>query len=116
MNTAKFKGYLLSKTIWAAVIGALLGAYQLTAPNYGWDTKWLPGAEMILGALGLYGLRTATTTLGKPTPGTADNIVPGPVSTPGTLAPNPDSAPDNILPPAGVIEPPPVSGTPEEQK
>jgi hypothetical protein len=71
----KYKSYLASKTVWAAIIAAALGGYKLVAPSYHWDVSWVPGVEYVLGAFGLYGLRTATTTLG--TPPTTDNVVPG---------------------------------------
>ena len=71
----KYKAFLMSKTVWAAILAAGLGAYKLIAPSYHWDVAWLPGAEYILGALGLYGLRVANSTLGT-APTAPDNVVP----------------------------------------
>ena len=80
----KYKGYLASKTVWAAILAALLGAYKLTAPSYHWDTSWVPGVEYALGAFGLYGLRTANTTLGA-APTQPDNVVPSAPPTPAEV-------------------------------
>ena len=75
----KYKSYLASKTFWAALLFVLVGAYTTLAPAYGWDTKWVPGIIAILTGLGLYGIRTADSTLvapGKPIPVATDNVVP----------------------------------------
>ena len=80
----KYKSYLSSKTFWAALFFVLVGAYTALAPAYGWDTKWVPGVVAILTGLGLYGIRTADSTLlmpGKtPPPATPDNVVPAAVT------------------------------------
>ncbi|GGR39779.1 hypothetical protein [Deinococcus ruber] len=78
----KAKPFWQSKTFWAAVFAALIGGYRLIAPNYHWDIGWVPAAEYILTGLGLWGIRTANTTIGQPTPTTPDNVVP---STPAGL-------------------------------
>lgn len=76
----KAKPFWQSKTFYAALFAALIGAYQLIAPSYHWDTRWVPGVEALLAALGVWGVRTATTTIGPPSgpaaPTSPDNVVP----------------------------------------
>lgn len=120
MNTTKFKSLLASKTIWTAIIAAVLGGYRLIAPSYHWDIAWMPGAEFILGAFGLYGLRVANTTLtpgGLPpvTPTPPDNIVPSPAPVPAPVpqpAPQPIPAPLPVAPPLPDPVPAPFDYTP----
>ena len=80
------KPIYMSKTVWAAVLTALVAIYEAIAPNYGWPTQFVAELKTVLIGLGLYGLRTANTTLGgtQTTPPTSpvaeqpNNVVPGP--------------------------------------
>ncbi len=80
MTPIPTKPFWASKTFWAALLGALLGGYQLLAPAYGWDTRWVEGVWFMLASLGFIGIRTAKTTLGNPetapAPSTPDNVIP----------------------------------------
>lgn len=85
-NTVPTKPWYTSKTIWAAVVTALVAIYKAIAPTFGWPVDFLPTLEGVLIAVGLYGLRTANTTIGgtETTPPSSpvieqpNNIVPGP--------------------------------------
>ena len=60
------KSWWQSKTVWAAIITALIGAADVILKQFGVDINSLPyvGAVLaILGALGIYGRVTATTTI-----------------------------------------------------
>lgn len=83
-----------SKTFWAALLTALIGAYRVMAPNYGWDTGWIEGAVIILAGLGLWGIRMADTTLTttRPTPDAPANVLPGPAA--DTVPPRSDDLTD----------------------
>lgn len=99
----KYKSYLSSKTFWAALFFVLVGAYTALAPAYGWDTKWVPGVVAILTGLGLYGIRTADSTLltpGKsPPPTTPDNVVPAVAASPADIING-----STLAPPANGLE------------
>lgn len=70
-----------SKTFWASFLAGLIGAYRVMAPKYHWDVGWVDGAVIFLGAVGLWGVRTADSTI--------------------TATPTPDPAVDNVVPDAG---------------
>jgi len=75
----KYKSLLSSKTFWASLFVVLVGAYTELAHAYGWDVRWVPGVVTMLTGLGLYGIRTADSTLvlpGQTPPKTDDNVVP----------------------------------------
>lgn len=62
------KKWYTSKTIWAGIITAVVGAAQAICLQFGFDLLANPIAGVILtllGALGVYGRATATTTLTK---------------------------------------------------
>lgn len=63
MNTKK---WWTSKTIWAGIITALIGAAQTIGLQFGFDLMAHPIASMILsvlGVLGIYGRVSATTSI-----------------------------------------------------
>lgn len=74
------KPWYQSRTWWSCFFAGIIGAYQTIAPAYHWDDKWVPGATIVLGALGLWGVRTATSTVQGP------------------LSPGQPAQPDNVLP------------------
>lgn len=83
------KNWWQSKTVWAAIIAVIVTAYNAIAPYQKWPE--IPEAVYaLLGAFGLYGIRTANTTITSSAP-----------------APRP-TAPDNVVPAA-----PPASGLEE---
>lgn len=60
------KKWYLSKTIWAGIITALVGAAQTIGLQFGFDLLTNPIASVILtilGALGVYGRTTASTAI-----------------------------------------------------
>lgn len=60
------KDWYKSKTIWAGIITAVVGAAQTIGLLFGFDLLANPIASMIisvLGVLGVYGRTTATTTI-----------------------------------------------------
>lgn len=60
------KKWYLSKTIWAGIITALIGAAQTIGLQFGFDLLANPIASMVisvLGALGIYGRVTANTSI-----------------------------------------------------
>ena len=62
------KKWWTSKTMWAGVVTALLGLYELAKPlaeQFGHPLPQIPGVVFtFLGALGVYGRATATKTIG----------------------------------------------------
>jgi len=71
------KQWWKSKTIWSAVLAVLITAYNAVAPGQHWPA--IPEqVYVLLTAFGLYGLRTANTTISS--------------------APVPPKAPDNVVP------------------
>lgn len=80
----KYKSLLASKTFWASLIAALVGIYNIVAPGQKWPA--IPNEVFaVLGAFGLWGVRTADST----------------ILTPGKTAP---TAPDNVVPSKGGLE------------
>jgi uncharacterized membrane protein len=62
------KKWYLSKTVWAGIITALVGAAQAIGLQFGFDLLANPIAGIvltILGALGVYGRTTASTVIAK---------------------------------------------------
>jgi uncharacterized membrane protein len=60
------KKWWLSKTVWAGIITAVVGAAQAIGLQFGFDLMANPIAGVvltILGVLGVYGRATATTVL-----------------------------------------------------
>ena len=60
------KKWYTSKTIWAGIITALVGAAQTIGMQFGFDLFANPIASMVLsvlGVLGVYGRATATTSI-----------------------------------------------------
>lgn len=57
------KPWYQSKTIWTAVVGGLLGLYQAVSAVHALPAI-PPFVFTLLGALGLYGLRTSDTKIG----------------------------------------------------
>ena len=57
------KNWYKSKTIWAAVVGGILGIVQAVGVAIGHPIVIPVYVYEILGALGLYGLRTSDTTI-----------------------------------------------------
>jgi len=56
------KNWWASKTIWAAIVTALIAAYNAAAPTFGWPS--IPDFVYgLLAALGVYSRATATTTI-----------------------------------------------------
>lgn len=74
--TPETKVWWQSKTLWTAIITVIITAYNAIAPGQRWPT--IPDAVYaLLGAFGLYGLRTANTTIAAPGEvKAADNITP----------------------------------------
>jgi len=62
------KKWWTSKTMWAGIVTALLGLYELAKPfaeQTGHPLPQIPGVVFtFLGALGVYGRKTATTVIG----------------------------------------------------
>lgn len=89
MNEVKVKPWWTSKTLWAAVVTVLVTVYNAVADS---QPGWPAIPEQIyalLGAVGLYGIRTASTTIGTPTttaPMTPDNVIPAALTAPPVLA------------------------------
>ena len=56
------KKWWASKTVWASVVTALIAAYNVLAPTFGWPSipEFVYG---VLAALGIYSRVTATTTI-----------------------------------------------------
>lgn len=62
------KKWWASKTIWAAIITALIGAADAIAKQFGVDimgNQWVGVVLTVLGALGIYGRANTTTTITK---------------------------------------------------
>ncbi len=60
------KKWYLSKTIWAGIITALVGAAQTIGLQFGFDLMSNPIASTViavLGVLGIYGRSSATTSI-----------------------------------------------------
>jgi uncharacterized membrane protein len=60
------KKWYLSKTIWAGIITALVGAAQTIGLQFGFDLMSNPIASTVLavlGVLGIYGRASATTSI-----------------------------------------------------
>lgn len=55
-----------SKTVWAAVLIAVVTIWNAVAEVNGWPVLPKDDVLALLAALGLYGLRTAKTTIGAP--------------------------------------------------
>ena len=74
----KYKSVLSSKTFYASLIAALVGVYNIVAPSQKWPG--IPNEVFaVLGALGLWGVRSADSTLlvpGQTPPVQPDNVVP----------------------------------------
>lgn len=90
----KFKSYWQSKTFWALLATAVIGGYKVIAPRYGLDDRWVEGAIYVLTALGIWGVRTANTSIGTPTapiPEGPNNVVP--VVPPALPSPGGDGSP-----------------------
>ncbi len=93
---AKYKSYLASKTFWALVVALVVAVYNAVAPIRHWPA--IP-AELfaVLGALGLWGIRSADSTLllpGQKAPVlTPDNVVPTPTTPTPAPLPAPEAAP-----------------------
>lgn len=62
--TPETKPWYLSKTLWSAILAIALTVYNALAPVQHWPE--IPEqVYALLAAFGLYGLRTANTTIGK---------------------------------------------------
>ena len=81
----KYKSMLASKTFYATLIAALVAIYNILAPGQKWPA--IPNEVFaILGAFGLWGVRTADSTI--LTPGKTaqpDNVVPSAPPTPAEV-------------------------------
>lgn len=62
-NVVPTKPWYQSKTIWAAIVTALVGIIQPISAAFGHPMSMPLWVVELLTGLGLYGLRTATTTI-----------------------------------------------------
>jgi len=62
------KPWWKSKTIWSDILTIFIGLYEsislLLAPHFGWNLPQVPSSWLtFLGAIGIYGRATSTTTI-----------------------------------------------------